>query len=92
MHLDSHHLLSLDFHHLADVAKFILQLGLQLESDRDELLAGRSRGGRHEGRSHRDGDGEQRGVVGVGGAPEEQSRKTLEQVVAVEVISTMDEG
>ena len=36
MHLDSHHLLSLDFHHRADV----LQLGLQLlESARLSLLA-----------------------------------------------------
>ena len=29
---------------------------------------------------------------GVGGAPEEQSRGTQEQIVAVEVTSTMDEG
>ena len=39
MHLDSHHLLSLDFHHRADVGKFILQLGLQLESALPSLLA-----------------------------------------------------
>ena len=39
MHLDSHHLLSLDFHHRVDVGKFILQLGLQLESALPSLLA-----------------------------------------------------
>ena len=39
MHLDSHHLLTLDFHHRADVGKFILQLGLQLESALPSLLA-----------------------------------------------------
>ena len=39
MHLDSHHLLSLDFHLRADVGKFILQLGLQLESALPSLLA-----------------------------------------------------
>ena len=39
MHLDSHHLLSLDFHHRADVEKFILQLGLQLESALPSFLA-----------------------------------------------------
>ena len=39
VHLYSHHLLSLDFHHRADVAKFILQLGLQLESALPSLLA-----------------------------------------------------
>ena len=36
---DSHHLLSLDFHHRAHVGKFILQLGLQLESALPTLLA-----------------------------------------------------
>ena len=39
MLLDSHHLLSLDFHHRADVGKFILQLGLQLESALPSLFA-----------------------------------------------------
>ena len=39
MLLDSHHLLSLDFHHRADVGKFTLQLGLQLESALPSLLA-----------------------------------------------------
>ena len=36
---DSHHLLSLDFHHLADGGKFVLQLGLQLASALPSLLA-----------------------------------------------------
>ena len=39
VHLDSHHLLSLDFHHRADIVKFILQLGLQLESALPSLLS-----------------------------------------------------
>ena len=39
-----------------------------------------------------DGDGEQRGVVRVGGgAPEEQGRRTWEQILAKEVISTVDD-
>ena len=39
-----------------------------------------------------DGDGEHRGVVRVGGgAPEEQGRRTWEQIVAKEVISTVDD-
>ena len=37
--LDSHYLLSLDFHHRADGGKFDLQLGLQLESALPSLLA-----------------------------------------------------
>ena len=50
------------------------------------------RGGRHEGRFFRDGDGQQRDVIGVGGgAPEEQSPRTQEQIVAEEVISAVDE-
>ena len=36
---DSHHLLSLDFHHLAGGGKFVLQLGLQLASALPSLLA-----------------------------------------------------
>ena len=36
---DSHHLLSIDFHHLADGGKFVLQLGLQLASALPSLLA-----------------------------------------------------
>ena len=37
--LDSHYLLSLDFHLRADDGKFVLQLGLQLESALPSLLA-----------------------------------------------------
>ena len=36
---DSHHLLSLDFHHLADGGQFVVQLGLQLASALPSLLA-----------------------------------------------------
>ena len=39
---NSHHLLSLDFHHLADGGKFVLQLGLQLASALPSLLASMS--------------------------------------------------